>query len=527
MDSMTHWTDAISGVLDHAERLDGDLEYFAEHYLKIRPKAGGVVPFKFNPVQRKLHAIIEEQLASTGMVRILVLKARQEGVSTYVAGRYYHKTIKKPGFLTAIVAHEKPAVRNLFGLVKRMHDLMPDDMRPVTGASNAEELKFSNIDSGYLVSVATEDGAGRSSTAQALHASEAAFWVNLKEQLAALMETVPDLPGTEIIIETTGNQWGDEFHQFWCKALAGENSFLAVFLPWSEDPTYRKAVPDDFVMSTEEKQLAELHKLDAEQIYWRRCKIADKGDINYFKREYPLTPDEAFLASSFDSFIPHELVLRARKSDHKGTGPLIVGVDPARFGADSTAIAWRRGSSIEKIEKRHGLDTMQVAGWVAQIMRDDKPAKVNIDVGGLGAGIYDRLVEQGYGGSFGSGLLNAVNFGSKPVEPPPLDDSGKPSGGPANRRAEMWSHLKTALEGSSFSLPDSDSLQTDICGPGYRYMSDGRLVLESKDDMKKRGMPSPDEGDAAALCFSEPGGAPVVANSNFNRPMVYPNAGIA
>ena len=516
------WLDGIVGALDHQERLDTDLEYFAQHHLKIRPKAGGLIPFAFNPVQRKLHQIIEEQRAKTGMVRIVVLKARQEGVSTYVAGRYYHKTIRSPGFLTAIVAHEKPASRNLFTLVKRFHDHMPDELRPATGASNAEELKFSNIDSGYLVSVATEDGAGRSSTAQALHASEAAFWVNLREQLAALMETVPDLPDTEIIVETTGNQFGDEFHQFWCKALAGENSFKAVFLPWSEDPTYRKAVPDDFEMTGEEKQLAELHGLDAEQIYWRRCKIADKGDINYFKREYPLTPDEAFLASSFDSFIPHELVLRARKAPKTGSGPLIIGVDPARFGPDSTAIAWRRGSAIEKVQKRHGLDTMQTAGWIASIIREEKPAKVNIDVGGLGAGIYDRLVEQGYGGSFGSNALNAINFGSKPIEPPPVDDSGKPSGGPADRRAEMWSNLKTALEGAHFSLPDSDSLQSDLTGPGFSYTSDGRLRLESKDQMKKRGMPSPDEGDAVALCFSEPAGSPFPGSSNFHRQIVYP-----
>jgi hypothetical protein len=273
-----NWIDAIRADLTHTERLEKDLPYFAEHCLKIRPKQGGLIPFKLNPVQRKLHAIIEEQRAKTGMVRICVLKARQEGVSTYVAGRYYHKTIRNPGYLTAIVAHEKPAVRNLFGLVKRMHDCMPDDMRPATGASNAEELKFSNIDSGYLVSVAGLDGTGRSSTAQALHASEAAFWPSLREQLAALMETVPDLPETEIIIETTGNQFGDEFHQFWSKTLAGENSFKAVFLPWSEDPSYRKALPEDFEMNSEEKRLAELHNLDAEQIYWRRCKIADKGD---------------------------------------------------------------------------------------------------------------------------------------------------------------------------------------------------------------------------------------------------------
>lgn len=513
------WVDQISDVLDHAERLDSDLEYFAEHNLKIRPKAGGLIPFVFNPVQRKLHAIIEKQRAETGRVRVVVLKARQEGVSTYTAARYYHKTIKRPGFLTAIVAHEKPASRNLFNLVKRFHDHMPDDLRPATGASNAEELKFSNIDSGYLVSVATEDGAGRSSTAQALHASEAAFWVNLKEQLAALMETVPDLPETEIIVETTGNQYGDEFHQFWCKALAGENSFLAVFLPWFDDPTYRKPVPADFAMMADEKQLAELHGLDAEQVYWRRCKIADKGDINYFKREYPATPEEAFMASNFDSFITHDLVLRARKETIEPYGPLIVGVDPAGKGADSTAIAWRQGHCITKIEKRHGLDTMEVAGLVARIIREEKPAKVNIDVGGLGVGVADRLEEQGYGDT-----INRVNFGGKPIEPPAVDETGKPAGGPANRRAEMWSNMKKVLQGR-FDIPDSDSLQSDLTGPGYKFMSDGRLLLESKDDMRKRGMPSPDEGDAMALCFSEPEGSPFPRNANFNRKIEYPELG--
>ena len=516
--------DDLSADVDHAIRLNSDLEYFAAHKLKIRPKAGGLVPFIFNPVQRKLHAIIEEQLASTGMVRIICLKARQEGVSTYVAGRYYRKTIKISGFLTAIVAHEKPAVRNLFGLVKRMHDAMPEDERPVTGASNAEELKFSNIDSGYLVSVATEDGAGRSSTAQALHASEAAFWVNLKEQLAALMETVPDLPGTEIIIETTGNQFGDEFHQFWCKALAGENSFKAVFLSWAEDPTYRKAVPDDFTMLAEESELAALHGLDAEQIYWRRCKIADKGDINYFKREYPMTPDEAFMASLFDSFITANLVMAARKEEVEPYGPLLIGVDPAGMGDDATAVAWRQGHTITKIEKRRHLTTMEIAGWIAKIIRDEKPAKVNIDVGGLGIGIYERLIEQG----FNSGVVVATNFGSKPIEPPPLDETGKPSGGPANRRAELWLNMKNALVEGRFSIPDDDSLHSDLTSCGYKYHSGGRLLLESKIDMKKRGMPSPDAADAMALTFSEPEGSPIPRSSaiNFNRKIVMPNYGV-
>src|SRR3977135_3973838 len=117
---------------------------------------------------------------------------------------------------------------------------MPGYRRQSTGVSNAEELIFDSIDSGYLVSVATMEGSGRSSTAQMLHASEAAFWASLQEQLAALMQTIPDIDGTEIIIETTGNLFGDEFHQLWRRAQAGETAFLPVFLPWSIDPSYRK-----------------------------------------------------------------------------------------------------------------------------------------------------------------------------------------------------------------------------------------------------------------------------------------------
>ena len=421
-----------------------------------------------------------------------------------------------------------------YKLVTSIHEHLPEDLRPSAGVSNAEELLFDKIDSGYLVSVATEEGSGRSATAQNLHASEAAFWKDLQVQFAALMQTVPDIDGTEIILETTGNSYKD-FYKLWRKAEAGESEFVAVFLPWSMDPAYRAKVPDGFVMTGEEAKLAELHGLDTEQICWRRNKINNMASPELFCQEYPLTADEAFIAADFDSYIPAELVLRARKRsaataasdlggayDAKPTGSyLIIGVDPAGKGADSTAIAWRRGSTIEKIEKRHGLDTMQVAGLVAKIIREDKPAKVNIDVGGLGVGVADRLEEQGYGH-----VINRVNFGSKPTEPPPLDETGKPSGGPANRRAELYVNLRNALEGE-LTFPDSTSLQGDLTSIGYKFTSDGKLLLESKEDMRRRGLPSPDEGDAVALCFSEPNGSPVPRSIaiNFNRPIYYPKMG--
>jgi hypothetical protein len=507
------WTQDLSAAGERALRLDTDLPYFAEQLLKIRPKAGALAPFVLNAAQLELHRRLEEQKARTGKVRAIVLKARQLGVSTYVAARFYHKTISNAGLRTIIIGHEKRASTNLFQLVKRFHEHMPDDSRPSIGTSNAEELLFDKIDSGYLVSVATGEGAARSATAQVLHASEAAFWPDLPEQMAALMQTVPDIDGTEIVIETTAYGF-NAFHDLWRKAESGGSEFIPVFLPWSIDPEYRARLPENFSMTADESKLADLYDLDGEQICWRRNKISQLPSPELFCQEYPLVASEAFISSDFDSFITPGLVLRARREVIEPYGPLIVGVDPAGKGADSTAIAFRQGHVITRVERRRGLDTMEVAGLVAKIIRDEKPVKVNIDVGGLGIGVYDRLIEQGYGET-----VNAVNFGGKPIEVPPYDETGKPSGGPANRRAELWGNMKKALQGR-FSIPDSNSLQGDLVSVGYKFSSSGQLLLEAKEDMRRRGVPSPDEADAMALCFSEPEGSPI-PRTGFNRRIEY------
>jgi hypothetical protein len=506
------WLDNILAEGEHASRLRTDLEYFAKHALQLRPKTGPLEAFAFNPAQHKLHKLIEEQRAKNGRVRVIILKARQLGVSTYTAARLLHQTITKPGLRTIIIGHERRASSNLFEIVKRFFDFLPEGIKPSVGTSNAESLVFDRLDSGYIVTVATGEGTGRSATAQLLHASEAAFWADLPLQMASLMQTVPDLPGTEIIIESTANGYND-FHSLWRKAETGESEFMPIFLPWSLDPGYRREVDIDFLMTGDEKKLAETYGLDAEQIAWRRAKVNQLGSGERFPQEYPLVASEAFISSSFDSFIPADLVVRARKEKAEAYGPLIIGVDPAGMGADRTAIAFRKGRCITKIESRRGLDTMEVAGWVQRIIREEKPAKVNIDVGGLGVGVYDRLYETSSNRRF----INAVNFGGKPVEPPPLDERGNPAGGPANRRAELWLNMKKALEAGRFVLPDRDSLQADLVSCGYKFDSSGRLLIESKQDMRKRGVPSPDEADAVALCFSEPDGSGFVYNKDFNR----------
>src|SRR5215469_10002539 len=170
------WLDRLLSEGTEALRVRNDLAYFAETKLKLRPKAGPLEPFKFNAAQCKLHELLEGQKAKTGRVRAVILKARQLGVSTYVAARLYHRTINCPGLRTIILGHERRASSNLFQIVKRFHDNLAEELRPSVGTSNAEELIFDRIDSGYIVAVASGEKTARSATAQLLHASEVAFW---------------------------------------------------------------------------------------------------------------------------------------------------------------------------------------------------------------------------------------------------------------------------------------------------------------------------------------------------------------
>lgn len=196
-----------------------------------------------------------------------------------------------------------------------------------------------------------------------------------------------------------------------------------------------------------------------------------------------------------------------------------MGLDVSRFGDDSSALARRRGRKVISVERRQKLDTMAVAGWALQVIREEKPARLFIDVGGIGAGVYDRLIEMGQ-----EKIVRAVNFGSSPLEPPKKDEHGNDIPGPLNRRAEMWMKSKDWLdEAGGADIPDDDALQGEACGPGYKYDSYSRLLLEKKEDMRRRGLPSPDGWDAVALTFAEPVAAEEWGSSKLN----YPNLRVA
>jgi hypothetical protein len=486
-----------------------DFLAYAPAHLKIRTKVGKVEPFVLNRAQHFIHEKLEEQKATTGNVRALILKGRQQGCSTYVGGRYYHRTTQSEGFRTFILTHEDAATANLFEIVNRFHDNVGAMVKPRTGAANAKELSFPDLDSGYKVGTAGTKGAGRSSTVQLFHGSEVAFWPNAESHAAGVLQAVPDMPGTEVILESTANGLGNYFHQSWCAAEKGESGFIAIFVPWFWQEEYRKAPPPEFTLSDEESDYKDAYGLDLEQMAWRRNKTAELKDPALFMQEYPATAAEAFQMSGHDSFIPAPLIVKARKAPRfEATGPLVIGFDPAWMGADSSAMAWRRGRQVIKVERRSKLDTMESAGWVKQVIDRDKPAKVFLDVGGVGAGVYDRLREMGY-----EQTVTAINFGSKPFEPPPFE-----GGGPVNRRAEMWMQSKEWLEGEAgVCIPDDDALQADACGPTYKYDSNTRLLIEKKEDMRRRGVASPDGWDAVVLTFA----GPVSGNAGFGREIIY------
>jgi hypothetical protein len=510
-------------------RLKSDFVYCADKHLYIRSKSGEIKPLAFNRAQRHIHDRIEAQRQRTGKVRALILKGRQQGCSSYVAARFYHRTAFTPGLRTYILTHEEAATANLFDIVERYQNRCPESLRPHAGAANAKELHFDKIDSGYKVGTAGTKAVGRSSTIQLFHGSEVAFWPFADTHAAGVLQAVPNERDTEIILESTANGIGNFFHQTWRDAEAGKNDYIAIFVPWHWQEEYRRAsfetgaarpAQDEAPWSEEEREYAALYELDDDQLAWRRQKIADLKDEALFKQEYPANAAEAFQLSGHDSFIPPALIERARKGEAPPAGPLVIGFDPAWMGEDRHAMAFRRGRRLIKVETKTRLDTMAAAGWLKRVIDAEGPARVFIDVGGVGAGVFDRLRE--WGEPYGQ-IVCGVNFGSAPLEPGPLDERGEPAGGPGNRRAEMWLRSKEWLEDpAGVQIPDSDTLHADACGPSYRYDSHTRLLLERKEDMRRRGVPSPDEWDAVALTFAEP-----VRSAAFRRRIEYPNLGLA
>ena len=310
-------------------RLRDNFPYYAPRCLKIRTKAGAVFPFTLNQAQLYLHHKLEEQKAITGKVRALVLKGRQQGCSTYTEGRFFQRVTHRRGTRAFILTHMDEATNNLFGMAKRFYEHCPEVVRPSLQFSNAKELVFDKLDSGYKVGTAGSKGTGRGDTIQLFHGSEVAYWPNAATHVAGALQAVPDEPGTEIILESTSAGRLGLFYDMCAAAMRGEGEYILVFIPWFWQPEYRKPVPEAFVATADEVAYQHAYGLDLEQIAWRRAKIVELNGVHNFRREYPATAEEAFSVEVPGALWNRDQIDNLRVKEAPALKRVVVAVDPS------------------------------------------------------------------------------------------------------------------------------------------------------------------------------------------------------
>jgi len=475
-------------------RLQSDFPFFGRHALIIKDKPGLLVPFIFNTTQTHLHKCLEKQLQSEGRVRALILKGRQQGCSTYVAGRYYHKTTRNKGKSCFILSHEAQTTEKLYQIVERFQDNCPGPLAPTTNIQNRRQMKFEGLESEYTLGTAGNAKVGRGGTIQLFHGSEVAFWENTEGLATGVLQSVADMPGTEIILESTANGMGNLFYFMCMDAMKGIGDYQLIFVPWFWQKEYYREPPKDFMLSEEENELKELYFLTNGQLYWRRKKIADLKSESLFKQEYPFNVKEAFQATGERLISALALETAARSTVKHPNAALVYGVDAARKH-DRIVIARRRGREmlppIVYDPKKGEVPSEQVEMWLAGILASHidrfRVTKLFMDAGN-GYGCIDRLHERGY-----QKEVEAIHFGSKSIEPDIY----------LNKRAEMAISFRDWVEEGGVSMPDNDALMLDCAVvPDFIKTSKNLIRLVPKDRIIKDCGFSPDIFDATMLTFA-------------------------
>jgi hypothetical protein len=516
----------------------GGFPQYARDYIRIRDKRGNKQPLLLNRAQMYIHEMAEAQMARRGYVRLIVLKGRQMGASTYILGRGYYKVTRKTGQKAYILTHELDATHNLFGRVKAIHEDMDPRLRPKAGRSNREELTFPQLESEYGVGTARVGDTGRSLTVQFFHGSEVAFWQAAKDIVPGLLQTIGTERGTEVWLESTANGPANFFASSVQEARKGTTDFELVFCPWYWDPGYstpERLIPDGFAqtLTLDDKEVMHAHGLSLGQMHWRSKKIAEfkmaeGGDEDAAKakfcQEYPSTVEEAFQGDSEGSFIRAIKVVMARKAWSEylaknngerpvGVGPKRMGIDPSYTGGDGFRLWCRQGRVAWRAGHWSKKRTQESIGRILEALVREQPDEVYIDIGNNGGPIFDILQSTEWGPR-----IIPVLFGEA------ADDPDRHQ----NKRCEMWYRMRQWLdEKPQPLLEDLDEIQADLTGVQKRRDETGtRTKLESKDDMIKRlgKGSSPDDGDALALTFAYPSGGPVkggVQQLNPRRPSLW------
>jgi hypothetical protein len=405
----------LGGILDCRAGDTTVRDAMITHLLKIRRKGKGLGWLELNRAQQEY----SQQCSQ----RNIVLKARQVGVTTYIAARFFVQTITRPGTLTVQVAHTEDSAQAIFSIVRRFYENLPARMRRGalrTSRSNVRQLVFPALDSEYRVETA-DDNAGRGMTIHNLHCSEVSRWGRGGiETLASLRAAV--VPEGETVLESTANGAAGVFYEEWQKAE--ETGYTRHFFPWWFDHSYREEVSKGEILplTEEEMALVKLHELTEEQIAWRRKQWKTMRGLA--EQEYAEDAVSCFLASGecvFDmAAIEQAATLAGRPLESRENGRLltwlpperrgqrqyIIGVDAAGGGSDgdyACAQVIDRTTGLQCAELCGHFPPFELARRVADLGKAYENALVAVERNNHGYGVlahlkhlkYENLYQQG------------------------------------------------------------------------------------------------------------------------------------
>ncbi len=387
--------------------------------LKVRDRRGKLVPLQPNPAQL-------EYERRRGAANI-VLKARQMGISTWVAGRFFLKTVTQPGSLTIQVAHTQEAAESIFRCVHRFLRELPMELKKGalrTARASSRQIVFPALDSEYRVETAGDRNAGRGATIQNLHCSEVSRWPgDATETMAGLRAALPE--SGELVLESTPNGADGCFYEEWQRAERAGNEMVRHFFPWWWEREYEWRAVAKEKWTEEERLLAARHGLNGRQIGFRRRTQAEFRGLA--RQEYAEDADECFLSTGDCVFDLKSLDARLRdlpeKVESRDGGELLVwfpplagkdylvAVDPAGGGSEgdfSAAQVIDMKTGMQCAELQAKLGTLELAQRVAALGREygtsREPARLVVERNNHGSGVlaylkgvcgYSRIFEQG------------------------------------------------------------------------------------------------------------------------------------
>jgi Terminase RNaseH-like domain len=382
-------------------------DFLIASLLRVRNKRRGLVPLRLNRAQA--------EFARTCTHRNIVLKARQMGITTYVAARFFVQTITRPGTMTVQVAHDQESAEEIFKIVHRFWENLPETMKRgalTRSRANVRQMVFPRLDSEYRVATAGDVNAGRGLTIHNLHCSEVARWLrDPAEALASLRAAVP--ADGDIVLESTPSGAGGVFYEEW--QHANETGYTRHFFPWWYDDEYRDKLGSDKVrpLTPEEEDLVLRVGLSDEQIAWRRTNRAQLRRLA--AQEYAEDPVSCFLASG-ECVFELEAIDRAFAA---APGPLavrengrltvwlqprrerqyIIGVDPAGGGTEgdyACAEVIDRQSAMQCAELHGHYSPRELAMKLIELSRTYNEALLVVERNNHGYGVLANLRAAGY-----------------------------------------------------------------------------------------------------------------------------------